>query len=893
MALFARRSVGLVSALAFSLLWLCCGQSSRTPDRPLVAKLDGCEELFRDGVCELATQRILTLWIPDAAIANLKVTADGQSLPFSRIAVLAGQRVTLGALPVPARLSIESTAGVRTLQLRAVREFPALRQASAAAARGQQEQALSLLRALFTDKNAELAARALDQAGRLEMGRGNTKEAIELLSRSVRTAEQGGRRRLAARARLAIAFLYEYRLHDPQAALDVLAGVDQGLDVEAGWLAYHRGLIALLRGDARAALAHTREANRCAQQLGHRTILQTAGELELMQLAELGRLTEARAVGERLKGVLGSDPCDRARLLANLGWAELVSERGDAVAAERSSRAAADGYQHACPDLPRRQNALVNLALAQWKRGQIQDASQTLTDAAAMGQTAGWVKAWVLDLSARLALADGKAREALSLYEQLRERAQSSETVSAAYRAELGIGKAQVALGRLHDAALALERAELALEADAMRVPLGEGRDVFAGDRDESARLLIEVLLQLSRHEDALFVVRRARARALRSLTVRSHVSRASDAERQAFEGSLAEYRRARDQLQQQDAAAWSLPLSELSAFREKRKAEQSRAAVALDRAVQSLTSAQPWQPSPRKEGELVMAFHPLPSGWAAFAHGDAGVRAVRIGLLPASTDAKALSSVLLLPFRAEIESAESLRFITYGPLKEVDFHALPFGDGLLIDELPVAYGADLGAGSSVQPARRGGVLVVADPLGDLPAARSEGEFLQSRLQSQANLTLLSGAAADYRSVRAHLEAADVFHFAGHAEFEGGGWQSGLRLAGNAMLEPGDILTLRSVPRQVVLSGCETTRERDDVSVAAIGLAQAFLSRGAQAVVATMRPVPDTMGLTVSRGLSATGSLDLDVFRFRDILQDLRSDASVGAHWASYRMLVP
>jgi len=79
-----------------------------------------------------------------------------------------------------------------------------------------------------------------------------------------------------------------------------------------------------------------------------------------------------------------------------------------------------------------------------------------------------------------------------------------------------------------------------------------------------------------------------------------------------------------------------------------------------------------------------------------------------------------------------------------------------------------------------------------------------------------------------------------LFHLAGHAHFSGtDGWESTIPLADGGALTVGDVLALASVPRLVVLSGCETGRSDG------LGLAHAFVAAGAEAAIGTTREVPD------------------------------------------------
>ncbi len=121
------------------------------------------------------------------------------------------------------------------------------------------------------------------------------------------------------------------------------------------------------------------------------------------------------------------------------------------------------------------------------------------------------------------------------------------------------------------------------------------------------------------------------------------------------------------------------------------------------------------------------------------------------------------------------------MRVLAYGRLLEVDLHALPWRGRPLVASLPVAYPLDL----------------AATPV------------------------------------------------AGHGVFAGrGGRDSAQRLAGRR-LSVGEILALPWIPARVVLPGCETARTALDAPPAAVSLAHASLTGGAEQAVAAVRPVDD------------------------------------------------
>jgi cellulose synthase operon protein C len=284
--------------------------------------------------------------------------------------------------------------------------------------------------------------------------------------------------------------------------------------------------------------------------------------------------------------------------------------------------------------------------------------------------------------------------------------------------------------------------------------------------------------------------------------------------------------------------------------------------------------------------------------GFAVTGH-DAVVR--RLGAIDLGASAAELGDRLLAPFRAEIGPATRLRVLPYGALEGLDFHALLFEGEPLVAHAPVAYGVDLPARPSMpaDPAATS-ALVVADPRGDLPAARAEAQRIAGMLRERGGLEplVLQGREATHRAVRDAIELrqTSLLHYAGHGVFEGrDGWESGFPLAAGGWLSVGDVLVLRRAPDLVLLSGCETARAPSGSSAAGLGLAQAFIVAGSRAVVASSRPVDDTLAerlmTALHRALGANAGIDLAA-SLREAELAVRRE-SPGADWAAFRVLVP
>jgi CHAT domain-containing protein len=109
-------------------------------------------------------------------------------------------------------------------------------------------------------------------------------------------------------------------------------------------------------------------------------------------------------------------------------------------------------------------------------------------------------------------------------------------------------------------------------------------------------------------------------------------------------------------------------------------------------------------------------------------------------------------------------------------------------------------------------------------------------------------------------------------------------------LAGGAEIRVGDVLALPRVPRLVVLSACEAARADSEARPESLGVAQAFVTRGAQAVIAPTRPIADTLAREmVAKLYQQRGALPVELTRAQRAIATAQPDAD----WAAYRVLVP
>ncbi len=351
-------------------------------------------------------------------------------------------------------------------------------------------------------------------------------------------------------------------------------------------------------------------------------------------------------------------------------------------------------------------------------------------------------------------------------YEQIALAARRA--VLPARQAEAALGRAQAleALGRAEARARPTPRQTLSSTPAACGSPSVTGKRASSpatsrapapgwiraprGERRKPGRLL-ELL-----HEAAT-AARRSRARILAALQRVERLDALLPAEHEAWQKDINTYRAERAALDEDRAGRGES---------REQDAQRHRLDTALDRALSRLgptgaDTAAASLPDPAK-GEVILVYHPVRDGWVGLALNGDGVVAHRLGSIDVAAAKDALSAQLLQPFSPQIEGAQRVRFAPYGPLAQVDFHALPWKGGHpLIESVPVVYGVDLPRSESdLAPSPAGKLaLVVSDPTSTLPSARREASDMASKLaQMSYQVTRLAQDAATYEEVRDALE---------------------------------------------------------------------------------------------------------------------------------------
>ncbi|MEZ4311756.1 MAG: CHAT domain-containing protein [Polyangiaceae bacterium] len=667
-------------------------------------------------------------------------------------------------------------------------------------------------------------------------------------------------------------------------------------------LPYYEALLARDSGDVRAAMRDLVRAESAASKLGLDPQRRAAVQVRAMLLQALGRSREALEALGSVSAPASAPPCERARLDTTRTWVELSILLGERVDEAPSERLRAElarlerVYSTDCPRPADRQNARVNMAIAALLAGDTEAARAHLTEASALVTTPlDSVSAWLLDLSGSILIAEGRPREALVPLEELAARASAAGDPATLWRALFGTGRALVAAGDAEAGVIALRRAESALDRWSSSVPLSAGRATFLADHGQSARALTAALLSLGRPAEAMEAARSARRRALATEARLDRAGALPPEARARWESAVARYHRARQAV---DAAAeddWKLAKSRVEAALDQRRALLAEIESALDDALAELSWVPAAELSPPAAapapGEIMMVvLQSSAKEYTLFVHDGQSVTAHPLPE-PSALSPEDLAEALLAPARRALGSARRLLFLGAGAWSEVDVHALPFQGEPLSASIPVAYGLDLGSRKGSPP--RGSALVVADPTGDLPLAAHEGQRVKALLAGAREARAMAGDEASKANVLTALSGVEVFHFAGHAVFEEDAvWEGGLVLGGGRLV-PGDVLASARAPRVVVLSGCETGRAPARAGVD-VSLANAFLAAGSEVVVATARPVADTLGAAMSEALYAdAGAPGWDpVDALSRAAARVRAE-DPGADWASYRALLP
>ncbi len=879
--------------LALAITAAACRKPLRpSPALPLTVKYSGCDSVRTGPVCILSAARTIRVFLsPSDGIAPTFATGAGQLDAKLLLGIPEGSLYLVQIPDGVSEISIDRSLP-RGLQHYALRiawsKSPAwLQEAKDLRTRGDFDQASERLKVGLASTDVGDRAASLGLLARIELARGRTEASFPLFREAMELDAQSGRLSDQVDDALALAYALNQRSRrytEAREVLDSLVTLVQHYPDGEARLPFYRGQLAFETGDARSALRWLKEAQGAARVLGLSKLERNARSTFALQKMLVGRVQEGldvlHALERQSEAATDVAPCEKVEWAVNLAYGSLLGAEiglqstASGTAADKplaSLERALSLCERECRDAYTRSAVLTLLSLEALQRSEIDRARKYLHEAkTGKNEHRGSFVSFWLDCEARIELAAHNPRRALELFNEEWKLAEAWSLPADQWRAVTGRACAMEALGRDSEAVSAYETAEKLLEGLGQLVPLGEGKSTMLGDRRQSARRAVALLLRLKRPGDALTVARRARARVLSSVRDAVRLEGLSPMDRSRWDKAVAAYRAERESIDAESASDWKASAARLAAVQVARVAKEQALRRQLDDILHALPSggtdlARRHQRKTLRPGEVLLFFYPLRDEWVGFAADAHEVQTYLIGSIDPKDAPSELSRKVLEPARAKIRAAKSITVLPYGPLSTLDFHSLPWENGPLVASVPVSYSLDLDAAPSLVEAKeKYPATVVADPNGTLPAARSEGDAVVQTLSKHGGweVSWLDGSSATLDRVSAELDRAYLFHYAGHGHFAGHeGWDSALPVAQRGRITLGDVLARSHVPTRVVLSGCDTARSTDDMAPEAFGISQAFIVAGTHSVIAASRRVSDDLAFRMSRALYEHGRL--------------------------------
>jgi hypothetical protein len=252
--------------------------------------------------------------------------------------------------------------------------------------------------------------------------------------------------------------------------------------------------------------------------------------------------------------------------------------------------------------------------------------------------------------------------------------------------------------------------------------------------------------------------------------------------------------------------------------------------------------------------GEVELLVFPLGRDWAIFGRSHAGLSAALSA--PPGPELEARPTHPALAAAApSLERAARVVLLPYGAAWQWPFERWQVA-GKPLSARRLEFSVGLSRARGAQGASPRGAAVAADPRGDLPLSRREGLLVQQALRLPASRVLL-GAQVTPTALLDLLETADFLHYAGHARGAPSGAAPALPLAAGTELQVWELAGLRAVPRQLVLSACESAANAAPDAGLGWGFAQALLALGAEAIIAPVGPIEDGAAYEFQRAFYA------------------------------------
>jgi len=567
--------------------------------------------------------------------------------------------------------------------------------------------------------------------------------------------------------------------------------------------------------------------------------------LELARaLNQMGDGPAAEAELQRLRGILGARPLTTIELLLD---ARLHVENGqlrsaDGLLEEAQRTAHAEGILRSLEASAVMNRIEIAVKEADW--GRVQALSQETRTYKDVLQPDDWRDLlWLEGIAAR---AEGHSSESLKLLEQARAL---SPPPNELWEIDDDLGRTLQALDRNTDARKAFEDSVSEVELQRKQLVDPDLQAALYGSRQKPYDALFELFAESGDAESALATLRRSLA------------SRLDDAIAQTSSSAGHEVS---DALQRSAAA--------------RKLAEATRALPDRQEGLED-TRYVAFVTTDKHSWALVHAAGQASVERVALSPVDLCALMQRFGEDFDDESAARLGSALFSPSTLA-RLGGRFAIILPGCVRSFPVEAVRIGNGRLVDRAVVSVAPDVStvqrsasqAASGLAPSS----LVLADPLGDLPAAREEGALA-------GQLTLASVRVGPSASA-ATLEHFDgrLLHFATHTVVD---------VAGPALvlsdrnLSVADILRRRLHADLVVLASCHSGSRLE--ASAAETLSTAFLRAGSGAVLATLRSVEDGFASRVVHAFYEQGGVEDPAGALARVQRSL-SRTEPPARWAAF-----
>lgn len=893
-----------VGVLGMGLLGLACmappdpatSESPLLPEPPsLEVEFSGCERVLAGPVCELKPGQPLWLWQHES-FRGLELRADALVQSGEERAVAGGYQLAV-APPSGARaLSLWQNGQRRwSLALAPHRASPRLALIQAARERGDAafiEQQIAAARREGATLEAVLGEGVL---ARVWLRQGRASEAAALLESTAGMLFGLGQLSEGSRDVFARLFVLLQRNH---ALADARAWLARWRDEVAKYplgralVADHEGMLKATLGEPVPALLAYREAERLYERIGEQAHARRVRQEQVGLLSDVGQPETALVLlGSLLPPLPDEAVCTTAQLFILQAWLTLLSAEEGATERERelpAAFAASEPWEQRCGDPEVVVTGLVNRGLWALDTGDRELGQRVESALAALpARRSPELGAWVLELRARFALERGQRHEARQLFELEGLIGKSSGRLDPELRALLGLAAVADAQGASAHADALLGEARAALARAQRWGAFGSLVYGQFASRQRAARELVLRLIGRGELNTAWDVALSAYRAALAVQARGSEQAAWPAAARERWDARIGAYRQARERLDRAAENDWQLSSAELRVAEAQRHDERQDLEQLLQQAARERPDASGAERLPRPAADeywwLVFPAETR-AGREYVALGTDGIEtlAARVParLLPPETTSGS-DHPLLAPFAAPLARATSIVLLPAGRARTLELESFRLA-GQPLSKHRLAFGAALGALPGVSasptptalpkpsptatlpsaaPARAPAPLprrasVSADPRGDLPFSRREGELVASLLKIPDSRSA-SGAQVTGSRLLEQLETSDFFHFAGHALASGATQEAALLLANGDELQPWELFSLRSVPREVVLSACEAGEGSASGFGVGWGLAQALLALGSETVIAPVRRVDDAQAYALQRRLYA------------------------------------